>query len=92
MSQAFSITPLSEIAEVLLELCSEIEELGASLCRDPALMQAHIADLQAIDHIAQKQRALASLLTAECPVTALDSITLEDLKERLAMLRAHGEN
>jgi len=91
MSHAFSVMPLSEIAEVLAELGAEIEELGASLCRDPAFVQVHIAELQAIDLIAQKQLAIARLLLAECPKTTLDSIGLEDLKERLAMLRSHTE-
>ena len=83
MSYAFSLLPLTEIAEVLFELGAEIEELGASLCRDPAFAQAHIAELQAIDHIAQKQREVASLLKAECPATAINNIRLEDLKSQI---------
>lgn len=79
---------LAGLAEVISELAAEIEDLGASLCRDPAFAHAHMADLQAIDHIAQKQRSIAELLVAECPKTAIAGIVLEDFKARLGMLHS----
>ena len=39
--------------------------------------------LQAFDLIAQKQRALAALLRADCPVAALAALGLDELKLRL---------
>ena len=78
---------LATIAEVLIELSGEIEGLGAQLCADPALILRHLAPLQAIDMIAQKQRWLATLLRAECPVSAVDSISVDALRERLAAAR-----
>ena len=52
------------MAEVLGELGSEIEALGEVLCRDEDFAARHMRELQAIDLIAQKQRALASLIGA----------------------------
>lgn len=73
---------LITVADVLIELASEIEELGARLCTDPAIITRHIAQLQSIDLIAQKQRWLATMLHADCPMSAVDTIGVEALKER----------
>lgn len=78
---------LLAIAEVLTELSSEIEGLGAQLCTDPAVIVRHLAPLQAIDLIAQKQRWLATLLLADCPVSAVAGIAVEALRERLSSTR-----
>jgi hypothetical protein len=43
----------------------------------------HVTDLQAIDLIAQKQRWIADLVRAECPVTAIEAISVEALQQRL---------
>jgi hypothetical protein len=75
---------LAAVADVLAELGHEIETLGATLCRDPAIAARHIAELQAIDHIAQKQHALAALIRAECPVSALAVMGLDNLRIRLS--------
>ena len=75
---------LLEIAEVLLELSGEIEGLGAQLCTDPTVMLRHLAPLQAIDLIAQKQRWLATLLRDDCPVSAVNSISVDALRDRLS--------
>ena len=40
--------------------------------------------LQAIDLIAQKQRWLATLLKADCPISAVHTIGVEALKARFA--------
>ena len=73
---------LTTVADVLIELASEIEELGARLCTDPTIIANHIAQLQSIDLIAQKQRWLATMLHADCPLSAVDTIGVEALKER----------
>jgi hypothetical protein len=75
---------LAAVADVLDELGHEIEQLGAALCRDPAFAAFHIGDLQAIDHIAQKQHALAILMRADCPAEALAIMGLDDLRVRLS--------
>jgi hypothetical protein len=41
--------------------------------------------LQAIDLIAQKQRSLARLLEADCPIQAIEQIGLDVLRDRLRM-------
>jgi len=74
---------LAAVADILGELGNEIEALGVSLCCDPAVATAHMEALQAFDLIAQKQRGLAALLRADCPVTALAALGLDELKLRL---------
>jgi len=81
---------LLDIADVLIELSGEIEGLGAQLCADPALIVRHLGALQAIDLIAQKQRWLATLLCADCPVSAIGSIGVDALRERLSPLGQAG--
>lgn len=75
---------LPEVAAVLAELAEEIELLGARLCADPELAAGHLEELQAIDAIAQKQRLLAEVLRADCPISAIERIGVEDLKVRLS--------
>lgn len=83
MSAVPAIVDLAAVADILGELGSEIEELGTLLCCDPAIASRHLGALQAFDLIAQKQRGLAALLRADCPVTALAALGLEELKVRL---------
>jgi len=73
---------LTTVADVLCELSGEIEGLGATLCTDPAIIARHVAQLQSIDLIAQKQRWLATMLRADCPLSAVDTIGVEALRER----------
>jgi hypothetical protein len=80
---------LTTVADVLHELASEIEELGTSLCMDPAIIAHHMGTLQSIDLIAQKQRWLATLLKADCPLSAVNTIGVEALKARFASPNAH---
>lgn len=75
---------LPEVAAILSELAEQIELLGARLCADPLLAAGHMEDLQAIDSIAQKQRWLSEVLSAECPVSAIERIGVEELKTRLS--------
>lgn len=82
---------LTTVADVLQELALEIEELGTTLCMDIAVLNRHTRTLQSIDLIAQKQRWLATLLQADCPLSAVDTIGVETLKARFAPPRRHGE-
>ena len=79
---------LAAIARILDELAGDIELLGAALCVDPFMAARHLGHLQAFDLITQKQRALGNLLRADCPVSALASIDLEELKRRVEQLVA----
>ena len=65
------------------DLWRSLEALGVTLCLDPDVATRHIEALQAFDMIAQKQRGLAALLRADCPVAALAALGLEELKFRL---------
>lgn len=85
-SGAKALDHLAEVAVILGELCDEIELLGARLCADPLLVASHLEDLQAIDAIAQKQRWLSEVIRADCPVSAIERIGVEDLKARLTSL------
>lgn len=80
---------LTTVADVLTELAAEIEELGTTLCLDPAIIAHHVGTLQSIDLIAQKQRWLATLLHADCPLSAVDTIGVEALKARFAAPQTH---
>lgn len=70
------------MAEVLGELGCEIEALGEVLCRDGDFAARHLRELQAIDLIAQKQRALASILAAGFSAAEMRRISLEALRHR----------
>lgn len=83
---------LQAVAEVLLDLSSEIEAMGTTLCADADFVQRHVQQLQLIDLVAQKQRSLATLLRADCPKSAMSQICLDDLRARLSDLIAGGED
>ena len=85
MTVAVNISTFERIGNLLAELIDEIEALGVRLCSDLTFAVAHGLDLQAIDHIAQKQRSLAGLLRADCLPTALDQLGLDDLKAQLKL-------
>lgn len=70
------------MAEVLGELGSEIESLGEVLCRDEDFAARHMRELQAIDLIAQKQRALAAIVAAGFSAVEMRRISLEALRHR----------
>jgi hypothetical protein len=75
---------LTTVADVLHELAAEIEMLGTTLCLDMAVLSRHTGTLQSIDLIAQKQRWLATLLRADCPLSAVNTIGVEALKARFS--------
>ncbi|MCJ1961788.1 hypothetical protein [Novosphingobium mangrovi (ex Hu et al. 2023)] len=70
------------MADVLLELGTEVEALGEVLCRDENFAARHVRELQAIDLIAQKQRALAAILAAGFSESEMRRISLEALRSR----------
>lgn len=72
----------SAMAEVLLELGTEVEALGEVLCRDQTFAGRHVRELQAIDLIAQKQRALAAIIAAGFSDAEMRRISLEALRSR----------
>lgn len=72
-----------QIADELDCARQEIERLGELLCSDPALVAAHMNSLQALDMIGQQQLALAAVLRAEDPQSAIVHTPLEQLRERL---------
>ncbi|HMO69525.1 MAG TPA: hypothetical protein PKE25_12915 [Novosphingobium sp.] len=90
MSQPDARAHLLAVAQMLAEISSEMEALGEALCHDPDFAARHMVELQAIDLISQKQRSLASLLEADCPVSAVAQVGLEDVAQRLQRLSANG--
>ena len=78
------------MAEVLGELGSEIEALGEVLCRDGDFAVRHLRELQAIDLIAQKQRALASILAAGFSAAEMRRISLDALRSRFCGFMEDG--
>jgi len=74
------------IAAVLQELAQDVEALGAALCCDMDIAMRHMATLQAIDLIAQKQRSLAAVLEADCPETGIEAIAIDLLRDRMRRL------
>lgn len=70
------------MAEVLLELGSEVEALGELLCRDETFAARHVRELQAIDLIAQKQRVLASIIASGFSEEEMRRISLDALHKR----------
>lgn len=73
----------SEVGAMLEELSQEIEALGAALCRNPAVVESHLHELQAFDRIAQKQRSLSALLIADCMASAARAVPLDEVAQRL---------
>lgn len=80
---------IDTVANVLLRLSGDIEDLGATLCMDAQITERHIATLQAIDLIAQQQRCLASILLAHGPAAEALRIPLEALRKELAVALGH---
>ncbi|MDE8654423.1 hypothetical protein [Novosphingobium album (ex Liu et al. 2023)] len=78
------------MADVLGELGVEIEALGEVLCRDPTFAAQHLRELQAIDLIAQKQRALAALLASGFCEMEMRKITIDTLRHRFCGFLEEG--
>ncbi len=70
------------VAGILSEIGAEVEALGEVLCRDEGFAARHMRELQAIDMIAQKQRALAAILSAGLCEQEMSKITIDSLRNR----------
>ena len=62
---------------------NELEELGARLCGDPAIVRGHMAELQVLDEIGQRSACLAAILRAPDMLEASRSVRLDGLAARL---------
>jgi hypothetical protein len=85
MSALPVMVDLAAVADILAEMSEDLEHLGATLCGNAAVANEHILELQVIDMIAQKQRALAELFRAECQKTAWAALNLDVLKRSIKL-------
>lgn len=76
---------LALLADELDALRSELEGLGVSLCADPVVARGHMAALQSLDQIGQRQAAVADILRAPDRVEAARDVRLEAMARRLAL-------
>lgn len=83
MSAPFAPIDLTRVADVLDSLGAETEALGETLCADPAIVAAHLTQLQALDRIAQFQHALAVVLRSDCMSAAVEQTGLDELVDRV---------
>lgn len=79
-----SATLRASIADEMERLRDDIEALGAALCADPRVVDAHAEALQALDRIGQHQVALASVLRADDAGRCIAGLPLEQLRQRLS--------
>jgi hypothetical protein len=71
------------IADELDRIRDLLEDMGVELCGNPQVVRAHLAALQTIDEICQRNENLARTLRAEDMAAEADTITLESLRARL---------
>lgn len=74
---------LNGVANVLLEMALDVENIGANLCRDPAVLAEHFDQMQSVDVLAQTMRQIADVLQAPCALKGVSAVQLEGLRERL---------
>lgn len=74
---------LGLVAGELDAVRNALEDVAAQFCSDIRIVQAHGALLQSIDELAQRHENLARLLRADPMEGAIDTITLESLKNRM---------
>lgn len=81
------------ISEELELVVRQLEQLGGTLAADPILLHKHATQLQSIDLMKQVLGHLARLVGAADRQSALDRVTLTELKGRLARqpIRALGD-
>jgi hypothetical protein len=75
----------NQIADELVRARGELEQIGESLCVDPAITARHMGALQAFDRIGQHLLGLAAVLHAEDATAAVFETPLERLRHRLEM-------
>jgi len=78
------------MAGILSEIGTEVEALGEVLCRNQGFAAQHMRELQAIDMIAQKQRALAALLSAGLCEKEIRKISIDSLRTRFCGFLEEG--
>lgn len=73
------------LADELDALRAELERLGVVLCADPAVARGHMAALQSLDRIGQRQAAVAEILRAPDRAAAVRNVRLESMAQRLTV-------
>lgn len=71
------------IAQELDVIRGKLEDMGDDLCNEPVFVTDYSNTLQAIDELSQRHENLARLLRSTDMEAAIDSITLESLRNRL---------
>lgn len=71
-------------ASALTAMAGHAEELGVQLCADPAVVEQHLTELQAIDRLVQHLSQIAIVISADDPVSAIDNVLLTELKDYLS--------
>lgn len=71
------------IAGELDTIRDKLELMGENLCNEPVFVSKYIDTLQSIDELSQRHENLARLLRSTDMEAAIDSITLESLRNRL---------
>lgn len=71
------------VADELEAIREMLEEVGMHLCIDPVMIEKYSVVLQGIDELAQRNENLARVLRAPAMEPALDTISLESLRNRL---------
>ena len=72
------------IARELAAIATALETIGEQLCSDPNIVAMHFSALQAIDELCQRHDNIGRILCAEDMEAAVNGITLESLRVRLA--------
>ncbi len=71
------------IAKELDVIRGKLEDMGENLCNEPIFVTQYCDTLQSIDELSQRHENLARLLRSDDMEAAIDSITLESLRNRL---------
>lgn len=74
---------LALLADELDAARGELEQLGLALCGDPDLARRHMGELQSLDHIGQRQMAIAAILRSPDRTVAARDVALEAIRRRL---------
>lgn len=79
---------LAMLAGELDDARADLEKLGSVLCSNPALVSAHLEELQGLDLIGQRCASIAAILRSQDMYSATRDATLESLSERFATITA----
>lgn len=77
---------LAMLACELDEARTDLETLGVALCQDATITTAHVAKLQALDHIGQRCASVADILRSPDIYAASAAAPLESIANRLESL------